>query len=620
MNKLLLAISLLFFCCNISAQITFSANDFVPPYNEDFGFGVNLGYFPGWKDHQLADLAAGNPDLNVTGIGSNSLRVSLPNWFIEQWGNEIRVDEFEHYTSLGMKNNVVFVAAPADQNRDSVMHCPGRLSESFHSLYEPIWDGGLNDTPVNEKNVYALYIYNLVLKYGDHTKYWEIYNEPDTDLEGYATARRGEPNNWWENDPPPCETKFGAPIQHYVRTLRVAYEVIKSVNPESYIAVGGIGNVSFLDAILRNTDNPDEGNKTAQFPLLGGAYFDCLSFHAYPHFDGSMRYWSDFFGGFQWTRNSDKAIEGFMARLDGMIDNMHDYGYTGEDGAFPEKNIICTETNLTRNALKDKHLGTEESQKNYIIKLMAKAQEKGISQVHFYSLADKETAEDADSDFDFMGLFESLEGNIPHQGKILEAGIAFKSGATALKGYRFDAVATKQLNTTIAVQGVAFKNESHDQIFVMWATALDDLSEEAEINYSFPNSFGFDKMKKFEWDFSISGAVDCISSGSVLLTGSPIFLIPNTSSKFNCTSGFVLKAMPNPFQDNFSIEIQTDIDEVLTADLIDANGKLLHRIMENQTVFIGKTVIPFEVKGLTAGLYFVSVQGKSGKKVLKMIK
>ena len=300
MNKIsLILLSFWFFQPISSAQVSFTAKDFVPPYTGEFGFGVNMGAFQGWRDEQLADIAAGNPAQNITGLGANSVRVWLPDWFTQEWGYHIRTDAFQHYENLGMKDNVVFIGDAASFHRDSTFYCNGRLSESFKNLYEPIWDNGENGTPVNENNFYAAYIYNLVLNYGSQTKYWEVTNEPDTDMGGNATASRGFPNNWWENDPPPCETKWGAPIQHYVRSLRIAYEVVKTLEPEDYIAVGGLGNRTFLDAIMRNTDNPDDGSVTAAFPHKGGAYLDCLSFHAYPHFDGSMRYWSDIISGFE---------------------------------------------------------------------------------------------------------------------------------------------------------------------------------------------------------------------------------------------------------------------------------------------------------------------------------
>ena len=139
-------------------------------------------------------------------------------------------------------------------------------------------------------------------------------------------------------------------------------------------------------------------------------------------------------------------------------------------------------------------------------------------------------------------------------------------------------------------------------------------------NYSFPSQFGFSELKKFDWDFSATGSVDCISSNDVFLNGSPIFLIPNTSEEFNCTSGFVVKALPNLFEDEFSIEIQTDIDEEITAALVDISGKVIETILSKENVFIGKTTIPLRFENLASGIYFLSVKGRSGKRVLKLFK
>ena len=98
----------------------------------------------------------------------------------------------------------------------------------------------------------------------------------------------GQPGNWWENNPDPCDYKLRAPIFHYIRTLRISYEVIKSIAPDDYVCIAGLGFDSFLDALLRNTDNPDDGKVTAEYPLGAGAYFDVVGFHVYPHIDLSL--------------------------------------------------------------------------------------------------------------------------------------------------------------------------------------------------------------------------------------------------------------------------------------------------------------------------------------------
>ena len=61
--------------------------------------------------------------------------------------------------------------------------------------------------------------------------------------------------------------------------------------PKAFVAVGGLGWPSYLDVICRHTDEPFDGTATGQYPLKGGAYFDCMSFHSYPHLDNSMRRW-----------------------------------------------------------------------------------------------------------------------------------------------------------------------------------------------------------------------------------------------------------------------------------------------------------------------------------------
>ena len=602
----------------VSAQVSFTANDFVPPGYSPFGFGVNMGAYRGWTDQDLADIAAGNPQENVVGLGANTVRVWLPDWFTEEWGYQIRVDAFKHYENIGMSENVVFIGDASPKHRDTEMYCSNRQSESFLNLYEPIWDNGVNGTPVNEENYYAAYVYNLVINYGVQTKYWEITNEPDTDLGGNATAKPGTANNWWENDPPPCETKWGAPIQHYVRMMRIAYEVVKTLQPEDYITTGGIGNHSFLDAILRNTDNPDGGSVSPLYPYKGGAYFDCLSFHAYPHFDGSMRKWSNLIGGFQWTRNSDKGIEGYFSRMDWMVEILRNYGYDGE--TYPEKKIICTETNLSRNALTDNYLGTEESQRNYVIKVLAESQMRGLHQIHFYSLADNLPPAAANSDFDYMGFYKNLTDVKKPDREMLAAGTAFKTTATLLKGFDFDPDATSLLNLSAKVRGGAFRNKEGSQIFVLWATTLQDMTENAEIIYTFPKSFNFNELKKMDWDFSITGESECVSKGDVFLTGSPIFLIPDSSPEFSCEPSFSVKAMPNPFDTGFTIEIISDIDERVSIDLYDSKGALVVELARNRTIFIGREVVAFEDLFIKPGVYFLRIDGIGGSKVVKVIK
>ena len=315
-------------CLHVShAQNGQTANDFVPAYDGHFRPGSNLGYFPPWKDTDLADIAAGNPAANIPGVGVRSIRPSLTEDFLETWGYDSRVENYQYYFNLDLKELTNIVGFPAPWHQDPTYHCSEYQSEMFANLYTDIWDDGQNGTPVNDDNYLALYLYKVVTQYKDFIRFWEIWNEPGFD---YTGARGwlppGAEGNWWENNPDPCDYKLRAPIFHYVRTLRISYEVIKTLDPDAYITVAGTGFPSFLDAILRNTDNPVDGSVTEEYPLQGGAYFDVMGFHSYPHLDGSLREWSNDIFDFIYYRHSDAAAEGILRRQQNFQTVLDNYG------------------------------------------------------------------------------------------------------------------------------------------------------------------------------------------------------------------------------------------------------------------------------------------------------
>jgi hypothetical protein len=222
MKKIILSAFIVLLCLtNCMAQINYTANDpgSIPSYNNHFLFGTNMGYYgPTWDDMSVADIAAGNPAKNVKGAGAKTLRPSLYEGFLETWGYDVRLIQFAHYASLGVQDNTVFLGLPAsDAHRDPNNYggCADQ-SNLFKNMYEPIWDGGLNGTPVNENNYYALYVYKTVTRYKQWTKFWEIVNEPDQDGGTSGWKGPGVAGNWWENNPTPCELlNTKAPIYAY---------------------------------------------------------------------------------------------------------------------------------------------------------------------------------------------------------------------------------------------------------------------------------------------------------------------------------------------------------------------------------------------------------------------
>lgn len=152
---------LLILFLSASSQINYSANDFgrVPAFTGYFQYGANMGYYgPTWDDKTLADIGAGNPAKNVKGAGVKSLHLPLPEVFLESWAYDVRVDMFNHYASLGIKENTVFLEDPKSDHRDNTNYGCQQSSRLFKNMYEPIWDGGANGTPVNDNN-YLLCIF-----------------------------------------------------------------------------------------------------------------------------------------------------------------------------------------------------------------------------------------------------------------------------------------------------------------------------------------------------------------------------------------------------------------------------------------------------------------------------
>lgn len=152
-----------------------TANDYVKVYTQNFNFGMNMGYYgPKWTDEQISDIILGNSNLEIAGLGCNSLRLSLPESFLEKYGYDIRNNAFEHYGQLGAKNNTIFLGSPSDLHVENKNYCSNESSKMFANLYEPIWDNGVNGTPVNENNYFAQYVYRVAKKYTENVTFWEI--------------------------------------------------------------------------------------------------------------------------------------------------------------------------------------------------------------------------------------------------------------------------------------------------------------------------------------------------------------------------------------------------------------------------------------------------------------
>jgi len=541
MKPIYLFLGGLFFALTIQAQVDYTANDIVNEYEGDFRFGMNQGYFPPWNDKQLAEIAAGNPARNILGVGVNALRPSLPEWLMEIYGYDFRKTTYEFYESLGMTDHTVILEAPADWHRDLYNYCgngnDNDKSRLFANLYSPIWDNGENGTPVNDTNYLALYLYKTVSTYKDHVKFYEIWNEPDFFFYGDIWNYRDPQNSWWVRNPDPCEYQLHAPIFHYVRTLRISYEVIKAIDPDAYVSIGALGMPHFLDAVLRNTDNPVDGSVTEDFPLGGGAYFDVMGYHEYPHIDGSLWFydWRTGEGPKDFQRNSDRAVENGIYRKKNEFQAVLDkYGYDGN--TFPEKVWIITESNVPRTHYNDfRYYGSDEMQRNYIIKAAIGAMKEKIVQFHPFTLGDKKSDAEANYEFDLMGMYKKLKDSAPYSQQVNNVGIAYKTVSDLLFGTAYDEKRTAEMNLPEGVEGGAFRSKEGVFVYALWAKTMLDRSEAASATYSFQDAFGIEEMEAYPWNWSYNNSASFSSNGrTIQLTGSPLFFKVKTSSTCDC--------------------------------------------------------------------------------------
>ncbi len=554
-NRNLLILIGLLVAGSLLAQVNYSANDQIAPYTGKYLAGVNPGYYGGnWTNFELTDLAAGNAAVNIPGAGVQAIRGTLPEHYGIIWDYNNWIPVYEYYAALGIKDNTLVVGVAHPDHRDPVDYCPSDPVETtmFANLYEPIWDGGANGTAINENNYMAKYVYDLVTTVGDHVKFWEVWNEPGFDLSGYKSSLQpGQPGNWYENDPDPCDIILRAPIQHYIRTLRITYEVVKTYSPDDYIVLSGIGTDAFLDALMRNTDNPNGGQVTPEYPLKAGAYFDVVGFHAYPHFDGSIRYWDNNVGGFVYSRHSDGAVEGFNGRVNQRKNLLATYGYDG--ATYPEKLLIVTEMDVPRLPFGE-YFGSDELQKNYIMKSIANAIKIGLTQTHVWQLAERTTEANAVGSFDAMGFYSNINNLEPGQASILPQGIAHATAAGLLADATFSQVETNHLNLPNGVKGGAFQRTDGSYIYMLWARTQTDLSESANATYSFPASYGQNMNVRY-WDYSQTNTTGLVSSQNIQLTGTPVFftLPGNTGAlTLNCPAGNLIE-VPAPESDGGAV-------------------------------------------------------------------
>ncbi|MEL6926757.1 MAG: PKD domain-containing protein, partial [Bacteroidota bacterium] len=170
------------------------------------------------------------------------------------------------------------------------------------------------------------------------------------------------------------------------------------------------------------------------------------------------------------------------------------------------------------------YIGSEEAQINFLIKAVVTAMQNDIHQMHVYNLAEEENLNDADYEFDLMGLYQKIAGRNFNEQEINAEGIAYKTASDLLYRTRPDHDKTEAMQLPESVRGGAFVNEQGETTYVLWAKTSIDSSEAASAKYSFPFDFNLQDLRLKKWDFSATGETEIINSQFIELDATPIFL------------------------------------------------------------------------------------------------
>jgi hypothetical protein len=571
------------------AMLTVTANP------DGFNYGVNTGWYSGLSDSNIYQLSAM--------LGATGVRNGLWDTFMQAYGTNVRTSAFSFLTgTLGVKDTVTMLAldpglmtggttmsyptnaagASTLPSRDPNFYSAGTgltttvQSSLWAGMYQPIWTNGTDKCSgptctVNTANKLAVYMNTMVQNYGNSIKYYEFINEPDAGNGTWypATQAPGTAGSWWSSMPVPGDTyNLNAPITSYIRGLHVVYAVVKNFHPEAYVTPGGVSYPSFLDCLLRYSENPgagapeaggigNPGDVNATFPTTGGAWFDAMSWHWYPEFSDNQ--WNNTLSQFNQFRYSDYLMQSVRSEHNNIQAVLQSRGYGGPNAIYPAKLEMNTEGNVSRYQIQTNTVcatspgyectGGIQIQENYTVKAMVEAQRDGMVGWYWYGIADSQNGPELGTPIsptnianydNLMGMFLNPSTTITAS-TTQEGVMATLTGETTttqgntemlmislLKGYTYSATQSAALALPAGVDGGAFVNSSGKYVYVLWAVTTTDESEVASASYSFPIAVAGipATLTTALVDGTKTGTVTTgvNSLNPIALTGAPLFL------------------------------------------------------------------------------------------------
>ncbi|MET0792909.1 MAG: hypothetical protein ABW061_15420 [Polyangiaceae bacterium] len=461
-----------------------AGNSYGPKY---FRFGDNPGYYGSGIDRRESS------QLSVA-AGATSLRTTLPEYYLQQWGDGIESDDYASYTPLGLGHHVCFLIGPTHEHSNAPASAQDYELAHYSpkNLYQPIF---LANGDVNPDNYWAAYVARVAKTYGQYLDLYEVWNEPD------QVGGNWQATQAWDTEPPqPADLIWwNDSIFSYIRMLRITHEVVHQFDSDASVTVGGIGYGTFLSALLRYTDEPNAGAVSAEYPDTAAKYLDILSYHYYPVFGGG---------------SSDKGVDGLLAARD-------DYRTRLDAAGVGRLQFVVTETGAPRYAVGG-NVGGAEYAASYLVKAMTLGHYEGLIGIDWFAQGDGAAIGASTDSFAYMGLyFDYSQATVVSDVKISPQGRAYAWLASWLPNSAPDSSALSALALPESVRGAAFSTDT-GHLYVLWART--DTDESATATFALPTT-GTAPATVHTFDTEKGEAIASVEAKdgkiSLLLTGMP---------------------------------------------------------------------------------------------------
>ena len=264
------------------------------------------------------------------------------------------------------------------------------------------------------------------------------------------------------------------------------------------------------------------------------------------------------------------------------------------------------------------YFGSNEAQRNFLIKALVLCEQKDIHQFHIYTMSDLARPNEAWDEFQTMGLFQHLSHAGPYNQVGNDAAIAYKTTAALTGNFKYNAGKTASMQLPQGVKGAAFSRPNTNHFtYVIWAETTEDMSENATATYSLPADLITEKLTLHQWNYG-AGEKGVVTDGQNLaLTGTPIFITDGHKGAFDENN--IVTIYPNPTYTDFNVRIELPEATAVSLDLFDSVGRKLRTLTKDQMLSEGFNELSFTTTFNTPGIYFLNFMANDVKTTRKIV-